>query len=202
MTARPRLLATGFGAFPGAPENPTGMFVNEDRMVKVARLKGVDLITQVLPVEYALLDVWQEALDIVRPDAILHFGLAARAETIRVETTAHNNAAPYRRDAADDLPLRILDAEGPSIRRVNLPVDELMQAIAATGLFVRRSVDAGDYLCNAILYASLQWCAQNRGTMAGFIHVPMDSAERLRPAYEAAVAAMITRLSRNAASYG
>ena len=88
------------------------------------------------------------------------------------------------------------------IRRVNLPVDELMQAIAATGLFVRRSVDAGDYLCNAILYASLQWCAENRGTMAGFIHVPMDSAERLRPAYEAAVAAMITRLSRNAASYG
>ncbi|MEZ5877845.1 MAG: pyroglutamyl-peptidase I [Tepidamorphaceae bacterium] len=199
MASRPRLLVTGFGAFPGAPENPTQTLVNEDRMERVARLKGVDLIAQVLPVEYALLGVWRDALDIVRPDAILHFGLAARSQTIRIETKAHNNAAPYRCDAAGGLPHRIIDPEGPAIRRVNLPVDDLVQAVQSTGLFVRCSVDAGDYLCNAILYASLQWCADNRGAMAGFIHVPGESAERLRPAYEAIVAEMIMRLSRSAA---
>ncbi|MCB1480353.1 MAG: pyroglutamyl-peptidase I [Rhodobiaceae bacterium] len=202
MPRRPRLLVTGFGAFPGAPENPTATLVDEERMAKVARLKGVDLIAQVLPVEYALLDVWRDALDIVRPDAILHFGLAASAQTIRIETKAHNNAAPYRSDAAGGLPGRMLDPEGRPIHRVNLPVDDLMQAVQATGLFVRRSVDAGDYLCNAILYASLQWCAQHPGAQAGFIHVPRQDADALRPAYEAIVAAMISRLSRRVPSSG
>ena len=46
MAARPRLLVTGFGAFPGAPENPTESLVNDSRMAKVARLKGVDLVAE------------------------------------------------------------------------------------------------------------------------------------------------------------
>lgn len=100
MAARPRLLVTGFGAFPGAPRNPTQALVEQTRMGKVARLKGVDLVAQVLPVEYALLDTWPGVLDAARPDAVVHFGLAAGARTIRVETRALNNAAPYRRDAA------------------------------------------------------------------------------------------------------
>lgn len=195
MAARPRLLVTGFGAFPGAPENPTESLVNDSRMAKVARLKGVDLVAEVLPVEYALLDVWTQALDALRPHAILHFGLAASAGTIRVETKAHNNAAPYRADAGGMLPARRLHPHGRAVLRANVPVDGLMQAIRATGLFVRRSHDAGDYLCNAILYSSLAWCATRPGAMAGFIHVPRQSAEDLRPAFEASIGALLTRVA-------
>ena len=125
-----------------------------------------------------------------------------KARTIRVETRAMNNVAPYRPDAAGALPARRLDPSGPAIRRVSLPVGDLVQAVQATGLFVHRSHDAGGYLCNAILYASLAWCARNRGTKAGFVHVPRQGAEILRPAYEATVAAMISRLSRSAPSSG
>ena len=46
------------------------------------------------------------------------------------------------------------------------------------------SEDAGGYLCNAVLYASLCACAAP-GTRAGFIHLPVDlsgSAGGLTPA--------------------
>lgn len=192
MTRRPRLLVTGFGAFPGAPRNPTQDLVEA---LDGTSHPAVDMVAQVLPVEYGLLEVWGGALDMVAPDAILHFGLASSAQTIRIETIARNNACPYRVDAAGGLPARVLLAGGRTMRHATLAQDALYDAIAGSGVPVSRSRDAGDYLCNAILYASLDWCARRRGPVAGFIHVPDWPVSDLAPAVEAAIGAMIRSLA-------
>ncbi|MFN0262831.1 pyroglutamyl-peptidase I [Tepidamorphus sp. 3E244] len=196
MAAHPRLLVTGFGAFPGAPTNPTEAMVDELDRRAWPKLRGVDLIAHVLPVEYALLEHWHEALDVVRPDAILHYGLAASAQTVRIETIARNNAAPYRPDAAGRGTQRAIMPRERQVLRASVPVDRLVEAVRPTGLFVRKSQDAGDYLCNAILFSSLSWSLRNRGSVAGFVHVPSLPAETLQPVADACVAEMCAWLAR------
>ncbi|MGE0846430.1 MAG: hypothetical protein AB7L41_09175 [Flavobacteriaceae bacterium] len=195
----PRLLVTGFGPFPGAPANPTADLVAG---LRVGTHGGIEVRAETLAVEYALLDHWHDVLDLLRPDAILHFGLAGGARGIRVETRAMNNALPYRADDAGRLPRRLIDPAGPAMRRASLPAEAIRDAVAATGARVRLSIDAGDYLCNAILYSSLAWCARHRGARAGFVHVPASDAATLRPGFEAAVGAVAATLSRAAASSG
>ena len=146
------------------------------------RESGTDVVFRVLPTQYAVLDAWHDELDVIRPDAILHFGLAVGARAIRIETRAMNAVCPYRRDAAGMTPSRIIDPGGPAIRRVTMPLGALHKGMAQRGLAVRRSQDAGAYLCNAILYASLAWCAGQRQAHAVFIHVPLRPVAELLPA--------------------
>jgi len=83
-----RLLLTGFGPFPGAPENPTAQMVQN---LASCSLGSMELVTRILPV------IWNDAeariaalIDEVKPDAILHLGLATKRSTIGVETRARN----------------------------------------------------------------------------------------------------------------
>jgi pyroglutamyl-peptidase len=74
-----RILVTGFGKFPGARDNPTAQLVYAlgGHRGRLAR-PGVELETAVLPVNYAEVAGKLEELDeTLKPDAILHFGLAA-----------------------------------------------------------------------------------------------------------------------------
>lgn len=185
-----RLLVTGFGAFPGAPRNPTEEIVDALAKAVSLRRSGTDLVFRVLPTQYAVLDTWHDELDAIRPDAILHFGLAVGARGIRVETRAMNAVCPYRTDAAGRTPPRIIDPHGPAIRRVTMPLERLQAGMAQSGLPVRRSQDAGAYLCNAIMYASLAWCAGQRQAYAVFIHVPLLPVVELLPAARGVVRAV------------
>lgn len=175
--ARRTILVTGFGGFPGAARNPTERIVAELRRhaPRLARL-GVELRCAVLPVEYAGLQVRLDRLaEAHRPDVVLHFGLAGRRRRVSVELRAVNRAGPLHPDAAGRRPGQVLVPGGAPVLRATIPARRVLAALRAAGAAAHASHDAGDYLCNAVLYRSLAKGAVT-GAVAGFIHVPRPVA--------------------------
>ena len=175
MAGRPRLLLTGFGPFPGAPRNPTAEVVA--RVAAHAGLgRDVEIVPRILPVTWAAVGAVADTLAAVAPDVVLHLGLARRARDIRVETRACNRAAVWAVDAAGRAPTSTtLELDGPTHRAVRAPTRAMTARIAALGLPARLSDDAGDYLCNALLWRSLAGSA-DRPT--AFLHLPPTRALR------------------------
>src|SRR5690554_802095 len=76
ITAPPRLLVTGFGAFPGAPENPTEALVRALAEEPPARFGAGALRAAVLPTDYRR--SWpalRRLYGAFAPDLVVHFGL-------------------------------------------------------------------------------------------------------------------------------
>lgn len=169
---RPRLLVTGFSAFPGARVNPTALLAAGLDVDRLARRFDIELATAVLPTEYAAVKellprMWAE----LGPSAAIHLGLHGRAATVRIETRAKNHMSPVRPDAARARPDRSeIDPSGPAIRRSTLPVVPILAAMRRRGVPARLSHNAGSYLCNFASYLSLTLAGP--GAIAGFIHLP------------------------------
>jgi pyroglutamyl-peptidase len=164
------VLATGFGAFPGARRNPSAdlMGALERRKTRFAGF-GIRLETCVLPVLYheiapRLAKLYAQ----VKPDGILHFGLAGRRKDISIETRARNRVSLFAPDAggARAQGLRLVP-DGPAVLAAPIPAAQIVTALRRAGIASRLSHDAGSYLCNAALYHSLA-----RPAYAGFVHIP------------------------------
>ncbi|HEY8580591.1 MAG TPA: pyroglutamyl-peptidase I, partial [Beijerinckiaceae bacterium] len=81
-----KILVTGFGAFPGAPANPTTAILKRlerDHRRSLA-LAGVELRTAVLPVVYEGAEA-RAAAAVDDADAVLHLGLAGRRRALTLE---------------------------------------------------------------------------------------------------------------------
>ncbi|MEN9708056.1 MAG: hypothetical protein RIQ68_464 [Pseudomonadota bacterium] len=162
-----RLLLTGFGPFPGAPVNPTTSLVQS---LAACPLEGAELVTRILPV------IWKDAetriaalIDEVKPDAILHLGLATKRNTIGVETRARNECSKLAPDAENICRASgTIDPQGPGLRHARIDAVRLVDILRGSGLDAEISDDAGDYICNHTLYLSLGSSVPN----VGFIHLP------------------------------
>lgn len=175
---RRSLLVTGFGAFPGAPRNPTAAIIEElrRREGRFARL-GVALRCEVMPVQFAGLG---DRLDALvrrhRPDAILHLGVAGRRRRICIETRAVNRAGPLHPDASGRCPEPILIPRGKAALRATYPASRILAELRRHGFDAEASIDTGDYVCNATLYRSLDRADVPE---VGFIHVPRPQSPTL-----------------------
>jgi pyroglutamyl-peptidase len=162
------ILLTGFGPFPGAPRNPTQALVHELARLKLA--PGVRCLAHVFATSYQTVDRELPAL-IARekPDALIMFGLAARARAIRIETRARNALNCRLPDAAGHVPASGMIAPGaPQTLRLRVPAARFAAAVRAAGIRAALSVDAGDYLCNYV-----SWRAAEAGPgLVAFVHVP------------------------------
>lgn len=167
---RPRILVTGFGPFPGAPVNPTERLIGE--LSGHASTAGARLA--VLPVDYEAAPARLAALAADGPpDIAIHFGLSAGASGFTLERRARNEIARSRPDNAGRQPAAARIRDGAPDLDTSLPVDEIHAALAARGLPVAWSDDAGGYLCNYVFYLSRgHLCPGLVPDMAGFIHVP------------------------------
>ncbi|QXX73620.1 pyroglutamyl-peptidase I [Methylovirgula sp. HY1] len=177
-----KILVTGFGGFPGAHHNPslTLLTLLPRKRARLARL-GIALELRALPVVYAGLGprLAQLAAEL-RPDAILHFGLAGRRKIISLETRARNRVNPLHPDAHGARPRDLAVLPGaPHIVPTRLPTRQILSAWRRAGIASGLSNDAGDYLCNATLYHSL--VAQSDATCVGFIHIPHPRRHASRP---------------------
>lgn len=166
----PRLLICGFGAFPAAPANPSAAAV-EALAARAWRPASADAAFLTLPVAWTR--SVEVALDLLRQapaQAVLVVGVAVEAQAFRVETRARNLAAASRPDH-DGLcwPAARIDEAGPPAHEVTAPAHALHAALAAAGLPVHLSDDAGDYLCNFTLFRLL---AEAAAPAVGFLHVP------------------------------
>jgi pyroglutamyl-peptidase len=178
MDARPTVLLTGFGPFPGVPINASAELAR--KLARTARRAFPEFCftVAVLPTE------WNRAPRLIaqlheryRPLLALHFGVASAAKTIRLETEASNicRASP---DAAGTLPAaaQLVD-DGPAVRRSSIAAPAIAAALDAKGYPSSISRDAGGYLCNAVLYHSLAAAEARGDCRVGFVHIPSDVSE-------------------------
>jgi pyroglutamyl-peptidase len=169
------VLVTGFGAFPGAPFNPTGPLLQ--RLVRLRRpgLAEVRIIAHVFPTSYAAVDRDLPAL-IARhkPDALLMLGLATRARALRIETRARN-ALALMPDVTSTSPRRhAIAPSGPAAIALPAPTRHLLAAARTARVPAMLSRDAGRYLCNYLCWRAAEAAGKAGGPrLAAFIHVPL-----------------------------
>jgi pyroglutamyl-peptidase len=184
----PKLLITGFGPFPGAPTNPTAALVEGLAAASATEFGASALQAAVLPTDFrrawpALRRLYQD----FQPDVVVHFGLSARATAVMVERQAHRRVDPRKPDAAGHVvKCGYARRPGPDALPVTVPPAAILAALRRAGLPAEISDDAGDYVCNFILYRSLH-AARESGRAVGFIHLPPEgraslSGKRLRDA--------------------
>jgi pyroglutamyl-peptidase len=169
----PTILVTGFGPFPGAPFNPTGPLAK-----RLARqrpgLASATIVSHIFPTSYAAVDRdLPKLLAKHRPDALLMFGLAPRAKTVRIETRARNTVSPLPDAGGAARSVKIAPG-GPSTVALPAPTAQLLAAARAARVPVIRSHDAGRYLCNYLCWRAAEAAAKTGGPrFAAFAHVPM-----------------------------
>lgn len=180
------LVATGFGPYPGAPENPTEWLMR--RFAVDPPDLGADVAFQsfVLPTEYAGLG---ERLTLIgglaRPDIAVHFGLSRSAHGFRLEGLARNRMSLERVDARGSLPQSSEIAHGRADIESSLPLQRCLAALKDNSIAAAMSDDCGDYLCNALFFHSRAGLIEAfRPVMSGFIHVPLPGSGFTQEALE------------------
>lgn len=171
----PRILVTGFGPFPGAPDNPTDWLVSQLAADPPGGAGIAAFRAQVLDVEYDFVGprLSQLGTDFA-PDIAIHFGLAAEACGFRLERLARNSHAGARPDNAGRLPPTLRICEGPDTLPSTLPLQAIAEGLATAELPIEWSDDAGGYLCNTVFVLSrFHTCEGFSPAMSGFIHVPL-----------------------------
>lgn len=165
-----KILMTGFMPFGGEKINPSWLAVE-----KAQAPENVQLIREELPVAYLEAQEKVRALmDAHHPDCVVLVGQAGGRKVMTVEQVAVNlmdagvpDNAGFK---AEDLPVK---TDGPAAYFSTLPVKELVQAMKDRGVPAARSLSAGSYVCNCVLYAALHHAAEKRmDTRCCFIHVP------------------------------
>jgi pyroglutamyl-peptidase len=163
-----KLLLSGFEPFLGFPINPT------EAIVKA--LDGMEIGDYVvhgvlLPVDYEtagprILD----AMDEVKPDAVISLGLAAG----RLQITPERIAINCRDGEPDNRGVALQDAPivegGPDGYFSTLPIRKMVNVLNESGFPARISDTAGTYLCNNIMYTVRH--AVSAEVQAGFVHIP------------------------------
>ena len=170
-----KFLLTGFGPFPGVPHNVSSAFAKTLADTAARCFRQVEFEAACLPT------VWQEAplqlerlYYLHRPTIALHFGVSHLAKTIVVETTARNctgrpDALGVEPDQEQLLP------GGASAHSASVPVGRLVARLRNVGVPAVVSHDAGAYLCNALLYHSIELMRVLREDgQCGFIHLPVS----------------------------
>lgn len=170
----PRLLVCGFGPFPGVPDNPAAATIRRLRADAWAPEHGeADYLE--LPTTWAgAVPAVADAMRATGADGVLMLGVAAGAESFRVEMRAANTVGADRPDAAGRLfPRRAISPLGPAVARATALVQPMVEALHRAGLAAYASSNAGDYLCNYAFYRVLtEIAAEPRGPLAAFLHIP------------------------------
>lgn len=177
MTARTRILLTGFGPFPGVPVNATM------RLVPVLAEAASEVFPDLSVNAMLLATEWQaaprrllESYAAAAPDLVLHFGVSSRARGFEIECRARN-ACQASPDAAGALPsLPHVAEKGQDFMPATLPVRYIVQRLRQRRIPAFASWDAGAYLCNCVLYHSLVQQRTRPEARVGFVHLPASLA--------------------------
>jgi pyroglutamyl-peptidase len=169
------MLLTGFGPFPGAPDNPSGPLVMRLAQSRRPALAAVRRIPHVFETTYRAVDAeWPALLRSLRPDIVLMFGLASEATHLRVEMRAQTALSAATPDASGQTPRRAAIKRGAR-PTLPMPAPALRLAAAArlAGLPTVPSRDAGRYLCNYLCWQAVLATQQSQGPrVAAFVQVP------------------------------
>jgi pyroglutamyl-peptidase len=176
------ILITGFGPFPGAPFNPTGLLVERLARVRRPALAAVTIVPHVFQTSYEAVD---RELPILiarhKPDALLMFGLAPRAKTLRIETRARNALAFLPDVSGQSLRRQTIVKGGPSALALPARARHLFAASRTARIPLVVSRDAGRYVCNYLCWRAAEAAARDGPRIASFVHVPPVARFARRP---------------------
>lgn len=172
-----KILLTGFEAFGTVEENPTQVIV--EHMAKSNNLPDhMDLICEVLPVEYETTGyLIRDLIKTHQPDAVVMLGVAASRGEINLEYHATNCDTSNGQDNQGvQRTHHVIDYRFDHYfkRSSTLPLDYLFYELRENDIPVKRSYDAGGFLCNHAFFHALSCVADSDGESikTGFIHVP------------------------------
>ena len=166
-------LITGFGPFPGVPDNTSARLIESLARRRVLARLGCPVEAVVLPTEWTQVALLAPAL--LRrhnPRLVLHFGVSDIASGFRIERAAHNRIA--RRPDASGLIAgkRKIQQHGNHRLMTRIPVPELAKHMRKQGLSAITSSSAGSYVCNFLYYLTLDWASRQHAADACFVHIP------------------------------
>ena len=162
------ILVTAFEPFGDDALNPTEMLL--ERLPE--RLGGCEIRTLLLPVEFVRArERAFAAYDELRPGAVVMLGQAGGRSAITPESTGKNVMHARIPDNAGSMPEHLpIVKNGPETLRATLPIGKIVEDVSGLGIPCEQSDDAGEYVCNCLLYGMLD---HNKGAVpTGFIHVP------------------------------
>jgi pyroglutamyl-peptidase len=165
----PVILLTGFEPFgPGKPANPSWEGIRE---LDGQEWHGRRLVAREMKVEWgAPLPALTRLIDELHPVAIFSFG---QGGGYAIETVAQNKRGMYP-DNAGQLPIEpTITIDGPAEYRATIDAEALARELASRDRRVRLSTEAGDYLCEEMLYSLEHLKANSKSPLAvAFCHVP------------------------------
>ena len=134
-------------------------------------LPGIDLRSVILPVSYQFaFEDFKVEIDKFRPEFIISLGLAEKRSSISLEKVAinyiHSSLPDNEGVLIEDRP--ILE-NGPAAFFTTLPLLKIKNI--QTSFPVDMSLSAGSYVCNFLMYQTLNY-VKNSPMKAGFIHLP------------------------------
>ena len=151
------VLLTGFEGYGGRSLNPAEEVA---KALAGAVVAGETVESRLLPVDYrALRPRIEAAVAEVRPRAVLSLGLWPGEPVVRLERVAVNCADFEIADNKGLLTREAVREGGPAARLSTLPLRPVQQRLLDAGIPCRLSGSAGTFLCNALMYHTLDACA-------------------------------------------
>lgn len=172
-------LLTGFGPFGPVVSNPSERLV---RYFEAHPRTDQTLTTLVLPVSFARAPALMRAtiqkggLDGEPFAKIVMLGVAVTRTVWSVERFGRNIIQVTYPDADEIIPsASVIEPEGPEVLPSTWPSEKLVEALQSAGIAAEYSNSAGGYLCNYILFTTLQFLQDTgHSAQAGFFHMPAD----------------------------
>ncbi len=175
-----RVIIAGFGPFPGAPSNPSGLLATALTRRRRPALAGVAITSHVFATAYDAVDRDLPKLLARKPDVLLIFGLAGRRREICIETRARNARSVLLADVHGHRPKHgTIEFGQAAALKGNVPFPRLLQALRQAALPARLSRDAGAYLCNYAYWRALR-SVHDRRPLVQFVHIPLINTKPRR----------------------
>jgi pyroglutamyl-peptidase len=167
-----KIVIAGFGPFPGAPSNPSGLLAAKLARRRRPALAGIEITSHIFATTYEAVDRDLPKLLALEPDVLLIFGVAGRRREICIETQARNARSVLFPDVRGQRPKHAAIELGEArALKGNAPFPRLLYALRRAALPARLSRDAGTYLCNYAYWRALQ-SVRNGRPLVQFVHMP------------------------------
>lgn len=173
-----KILLTGFEPFGGETTNPSWEAVK----LVPSSLTNKIIIKHQLPVEFkASVLALQKIISTEKPDVIISIGQAGNRSCLSLEKIAVNYVNARIPDNAGFKPLNSpIVQDGPAAYFTTLPLIAMQANVEKHHLPCEISMSAGTYVCNYIMYKTLNWVKSNSPhTKVGFFHVPYSPEQTI-----------------------
>jgi pyroglutamyl-peptidase len=163
----PVVLVTGFEPFNAFTVNPSQLIAES---LNGEHIEGAVVVGIVLPVDFTTsIDIIMAAITEYDPVLVISIGLENRSSVIHVEKYGWN----LKRETTSWQIPHVLHPGGPLIEAASLDERLIVSAIRNVGIPATQSCFPGMYVCNAVLYETLDFIKEhNYSTIAGFMHIP------------------------------